>query len=43
MQSIIEELAIEEWEDSEDYSPSYNIAPGQISPIVIHEEQRIVK
>ena len=43
MQSIIEELAIEEWENSEEYFPSYNIAPGQRSPIVIQEEQRIVK
>ncbi|SVB00448.1 uncharacterized protein METZ01_LOCUS153302 [marine metagenome] len=43
MQSIIEELAIDEWENSEDYSPSYNIAPGQTSPIVIQKDQRIVK
>ena len=43
MRSIIEELAIDEWENPEDYFPSYNIAPGQRSPIVIQEDQRIVK
>ena len=43
MQSIFEELAIDEWENSEDYSPSYNIAPGQRSPIIIQRDKRIVK
>ena len=43
LRSIIEELAIDEWENPEDYSPNYNIAPGQRSPIVIQEDQRIVK
>ena len=43
IRSIIEELAIDEWENPEDYFPSYNISPGQRSPIVIKEGQRTVK
>ena len=43
MRSIIEELAIEEWENPDNYIPSYNIAPTQISPILIDEGKRIVK
>ena len=43
MRSIIEDLAIDEWENSEDYFPSYNITPGQRSPILIKEGQRTVK
>ncbi len=43
LRSIIEELAIDEWENPEDYSPNYNIAPGQRSPIIIQRDQRIVK
>ena len=43
IRSIIEELALDEWENPEDYSPSYNISPGQRSPIVIEEGQRTVK
>ncbi|MDP6615273.1 MAG: SOS response-associated peptidase [Candidatus Marinimicrobia bacterium] len=44
MQSIIEELAIGEWEDSDNYTPSYNIAPAQFSPILIQEnDSRIVR
>ena len=43
MQSIIEELAIDEW-NAKDISPSYNIAPTQSSPILIGENNsRIVK
>ena len=43
MQSIIEELAIDEWEEFE-FNPSYNIAPTQITPILIGEENsRIVR
>ena len=43
MQSIIEELAIDEWAD-DDFNPSFNIAPTQISPILIGEDNsRIVK
>ncbi|MBT4662208.1 MAG: hypothetical protein HOC18_09940, partial [Candidatus Marinimicrobia bacterium] len=34
MQSIIEELAIEEWYD-DNFHPSFNIAPTQTSPILI--------
>jgi putative SOS response-associated peptidase YedK len=43
MQSIIEELAIEEWENPDNYIPSYNIAPTQNSPILIYNNKRIVK
>ena len=43
IRSIIEELAIDEWENPENYSPSYNISPGQRSPIVIKEGHRTVK
>lgn len=43
IQSIIEELAIEEWENPDNYLPSYNIAPTQISPILIYNEKRIVQ
>ena len=44
MQSIIEELAIEEWEDPDHYTPSYNITPAQFSPILIQEnDSRIVR
>jgi len=37
MQSIIEELAIDEWDD-DSCEPSYNIAPTQSSPILIEDE-----
>jgi len=43
MQSIIEELAIQEWEDPDNYLPSYNIAPTQTSPILIDDGIRRVK
>jgi len=43
MQSIIEELAIEEWENSDNYLPNYNIAPTQNSPILIYKDKRIIK
>ncbi len=43
MQSIIEELAIEEWENPDNYLPNYNIAPTQNSPILIDNGKRIVK
>ena len=43
MQSIIQELAIDEWQDDNFY-PSYNIAPTQSSPILIGEgSSRIVR
>ncbi|HIN26914.1 MAG TPA: hypothetical protein EYM74_06330, partial [Candidatus Marinimicrobia bacterium] len=34
-QSIIEELLIDEWEQKDEYSPSYNIAPTQNSPVLV--------
>ena len=43
MQSIIEELAIQEWEDPDNYLPNYNIAPTQTSPILIDAGIRRVK
>ncbi len=43
LKSIIEELAINEWKNPEDYSPSYNITPGQRSPVIIQDEKRKVK
>ena len=43
MQSIIEELAIEEWENPDNYLPNYNIAPTQNSPILVDNGKRIVK
>ncbi len=43
MQSIVEELAIEEWENPDNYLPNYNIAPTQNSPILVDNGKRIVK
>ena len=43
MKSIIEELAIEEWENPDNYLPNYNIAPTQNSPILIYKDKRIIK
>jgi len=43
MQSIIEEMAIEEWQDSDLYSPSFNITPTQSSPIMVDHFGRRIK
>jgi len=43
MESIIEELAIEEWQNPENYFPSYNIAPTQDTPVIIFNKKRRVK
>lgn len=43
MQTIIEQFAIEEWENPENYMPSYNIAPSHISPILLDNGKRIIK
>jgi len=43
MQSIIEELTIEEWLDKDYYNPSYNIAPTQQSPILMDNGIRYVQ
>ena len=40
---IIEELFVDEWEDDFDWEPSYNIAPKQISPILLNDGKRKVK
>ena len=40
---IIEELFVDEWEDDFDWEPSYNIAPTQISPILLNDGKRKVK
>ena len=36
--SIIEEMNIQEWEEN-NYKPSYNVAPTDFSPVVIHERK----
>ncbi|HIN97218.1 MAG TPA: SOS response-associated peptidase, partial [Candidatus Marinimicrobia bacterium] len=33
---IMEELFVDEWEDDFDWEPSYNIAPTQISPVLLN-------
>jgi len=43
MQSIIEEMAIEDWLDKDRYSPSYNISPTQQSPVLIDDGKRYVQ
>ncbi len=43
MRSIIKELSIEEWEASELYTPSYNIAPSQHNPILLDIGTRSVR
>ena len=43
VQSIIEEMAIEEWQDADLYTPSFNIAPTQSNPIMIDHMGRRVK
>jgi putative SOS response-associated peptidase YedK len=43
VQSIIEEMAIEEWQDADLYTPSFNIAPTQSTPIMIDHMGRHVK
>ena len=43
MQSIIEEMAIEEWQDSDIYQPRYNIAPTQYSPVIVDKVGRHAK
>ena len=43
MQSIIEEMAIEEWQDADLYTPSFNIIPTQSNPIMIDHMGRRVK
>jgi putative SOS response-associated peptidase YedK len=40
---IIEQLSIDEWESSFDFSPSYNIAPTHIVPTLVYDGRRIVK
>ncbi len=40
---IIEQLSVDSWDDSFDYTPSYNIAPTNIVPILIYDNFRIVK
>ncbi len=40
---IIEELSIQLWDDSFEHQPNYNVAPTQTMPILVFDEQRIVK
>ena len=34
---IMEELFVDEWEDDFDWEPSYNIAPTQVSPVLLND------
>ena len=43
LQSIIEEMAIEEWQDSNLYQPRFNIAPTQYSPVIVDKVSRHAK
>ena len=43
LQSIIEEMNIEEWQDSDLYQPRYNIAPSQYSPVIVDKVVRHAK
>ena len=43
IKSIIEEMNIEEWQDSDIYQPRYNIAPTQYSPVIIDKVVRHAK
>lgn len=43
MLSIIEELAVEDWEDPDNYFPSYNITPTQSTPVLFFSSKRLVK
>ena len=42
-QSIIEELLIDEWEQKDEYSPSYNIAPTQNLPVLVYNNNRKIE
>ena len=42
-QTIIEELLIDEWDQKDEYNPSYNIAPTQNSPILIYNNKRKIE
>ena len=43
IQSIIDEMEIEEWKDSDIYQPRYNIAPTQYSPVIVDKMGRHAK
>ena len=43
IQSIIEEMAIESWTDSDLYQLNYNIAPTQSSPVIVDNMGRHAK
>jgi len=43
IQSIIKEMAIESWRDSELYQLNYNIAPTQFSPVMVDKIGRQAK
>ena len=42
-QAIIEELLVDEWDQKDEYNPSYNIAPTQYSPILIYNNNRKIE
>ena len=43
IKSVIEEMNIEEWQDSDLYQPRFNIAPSQYSPVIIDKVVRHAK
>ena len=42
-QTILEELLVDEWDQKDEYNPSYNIAPTQYSPILIYNTNRKIE
>ena len=42
-QTILEELLVDEWDQKDEYNPSYNIAPTQYSPILIYNNNRKIE
>ncbi len=42
-QAIKELLKAEKWDGNEEYSPSYNIAPGQLPPVLLREGKRVLR
>lgn len=43
VEAIIEELGIDSWDDMNEFSPSYNIAPSHVSPILYQDGIKMVK
>ena len=43
IEKITRDLSIDKWERKTEYRPSYNISPGQLSPIILQDKYRVVK